>query len=416
MNKNALHKLDINYVRSRFPTFSEPLAARTAFFDNAGGSYVVGNVIDKLIHFYRVNKVQPYYPGEISTLAGEQMSAGRQTMADLMGMPPETVTLGPSTTQNINTLAIACGAIVDADSEVIVTQQDHEANIGAWERLCKRTGSSLRLWEVDEHSGELDLAVLKEMLNPSVKIVCMTHSSNIVGSINPVEEVVELCRHNGSRILIDGVSYVPHKWPDLSIFQPDVYCFSSYKTYATHLGVMYVAPDFAEELDPQCHYFNSAFPEKRFDAAGPDHAAIAALAGLGEYFDESHYHHFGKTRLSIKKKAIQISALMQKHEMELCEILLQGLEDLPVRVIGKDTTQWREANVSMVSEKYSPQELCERMAQHDISAGYGHFYANRLLSKLGLLETHGGVLRISFAHYNTREEIERLVSILQDLH
>ena len=211
MSNKALHHLDIDYVRSCFPTFSEPLAAKTAFFENAGGSYVVGSVIDKLLHFYRVNKVQPYGEAEILRLAGEQMDAGRQAMLDLLGMPADTITLGPSTTQNINTLAHACRPIVDGNSEIIVSEQDHEANIGAWERLCQRSGAKFRLWQVDAESGELDITELERMLNPKVRIVAMTHSSNILGSLIPVEEVADLCRQNGSRGVIDGVSFVPHQ-------------------------------------------------------------------------------------------------------------------------------------------------------------------------------------------------------------
>ncbi len=416
MSEKPSYKLDVDYVRSSFPTFAEPLAAKTAFFDNAGGSYVVGPVLERLFDFYRNNKVQPFGPCEISRIAGEQMDAGRQTMVDLLGMPAGTLTLGPSTTQNINTLALACSAIVDDKSEVIVTGQDHEANIGAWQGLCQRTGATLRFWEVDRQSGELDIGDFKAMLNPSVRIVCMTHSSNILGSINPVEEVIELCRDNGSRVLVDGVSFVPHKWPDLSIFQPDAYCFSTYKTWATHLGVMYTAADFANELDPQCHFFNAGFPEKRFDGAGPDHAAIAALAGLREYFSQSHHHHFGESRLSLKKKAIQLSGLMHKHEMELCALLLDGLKDLPLRIIGKNSSSWREANIALVSDLYTPQHMSEALARDDIAVSHGHFYALRLLETLGLMGTHQGVLRISLAHYNTREEVMRIISALQNLH
>ena len=416
MSNKALHHLDIDYVRSCFPTFSEPLAAKTAFFENAGGSYVVGSVIDKLLHFYRVNKVQPYGEAEILRLAGEQMDAGRQAMLDLLGMPADTITLGPSTTQNINTLAHACRPIVDGNSEIIVSEQDHEANIGAWERLCQRSGAKFRLWQVDAESGELDVTELERMLNPKVRIVAMTHSSNILGSLNPVEEVVDLCRQNGSRSVIDGVSFVPHQWPNLSIFQPDVYVFSTYKTYATHLGVMYTARDFADELEPQCHYFNQEYPAKHLDAAGPDHASIAALAGLGEYFEQGHLHHFGTRKVSLKKKAGQLSALMHKHESELCQHLLSGLAELPLRIIGKNTNDWREANVALVSEKHSSAALSKALAEKDIAANSGDFYARRLLEKLGVTNKHGGVLRISLAHYNTREEVERALEVLEAIH
>ena len=306
MSSHTLKTLDVGYIRSCFPTFEEPLAAKTAFFENAGGSYVAGTVLNKLVHFYRCNKVQPYGASEILHAAGEQMDAGRSTMAELLGVDPDTLTLGASTTQNINTLAHACSAIVGPNSEVIVTDQDHEANIGAWERLCARQGAQLKIWQVDAQSGELNIDDFERLLTKKSAIACITHSSNIVGTVNPVEEIVQLCRDSETHIAIDGVSYAPHRWPDIPRLKPDVYCFSTYKTYATHLGVMYCNADFADKLYPQCHHFNDSFRQKKFDTSGPDHASIAALAGLGDYFDASHQHHFGASDNNLYAKAQQI--------------------------------------------------------------------------------------------------------------
>lgn len=407
--------LDVEYVRSCFPAFEQPLPRKTALFENAGGSYVAGAVLDRYFHFYTANKVQPYGASEICRVAGEQMDAGRQSMADLLGVSAESLTLGPSTTQNFNTLAVACSAIVDRGDSVIVTDQDHEANIGAWERLCERRGATLRTWPIDSQ-GELRMDNLAALIDESVKIICMTHSSNIVGSINPVDEVITLVRPEGIRVILDGVSFAPHQWPAIPRLNPDAYCFSTYKTYATHLGVMYVAPEFAELLDPQCHYFNIKYPEKRFDAAGPDHASIAALAGLEQYFTDSHRHHFGHSSESLYDRTQEISKLMHRHETELCQLLLDGIADLPLSILGRDTMQGREANVAMWSSDRSSASLSSALAKADIAAGHGNFYAKRLLEKAGIADSEDGVLRISFSHYNTREETERVVDVLQQAH
>ena len=409
-------RLDTAFVRACFPAFAQPLPSKTAFFENAGGSYVAGAVLDKLMHFYRANKVQPYGASEILRVAGEQMDAGRQTLADLLGVPANTVTLGPSTTQNINTLAIACAAIVGPGDKVIVSGQDHEANIGAWERLCRRSGAELVIWAVDPQSGELCSDALPELLDSRVKILCMTHSSNIVGTVNPVAEVIGLCRKNGVRVVVDGVSCAPHRWPDLATLRPDAYCFSTYKTYATHLGVMYTAPEFAAAIDSQCHYFNERFPEKRLDGAGPDHAAIAALAGLGDYFAGSYRHHFGESAVSLHEKTLAVSAIMHRHEAELCAPLLDAVRELPVRIIGRSVMENREANLALVSERYSSAHLSAALADKNIAAGYGHFYAQRLLESVGLKDSEDGVLRISFSHYNTEEEVTRVIDALRALH
>lgn len=413
----TLHNhLDIDFVRTCFPTFAEPLAAKTAFFENAGGSYVAGSVLDKLMHFYRVNKVQPYGASDILRLAGEQMDAGRQTMADLLGVDSNNVTLGASTTQNFNTLAFACAKLLDNKSEVIVTAQDHESNIGAWERLCQRSGAKLVVWPINPTTGELELDSFEKRLTPATKIVCMTHSSNIVGSINPVEQVIKLSRANGTRVVVDGVSFAPHQWPDIPKLAPDAYCFSTYKTYATHLGVMVTSTDFAESIDPQCHYFNEGYLQKRLDGAGPDHAAIAALDGLGDYFNQSFNHHFGQSDLSLYEKAQKTSALMHLHESELCTQLLSGIRDLPLHILGRDSIDGREANIAMTSKKHSSAFLSKALAEKDIAAGHGHFYAMRLLQSAGIKDTDDGVLRISFAHYNTADDVDRVVSVLQSIH
>lgn len=414
MTENRLNQLDLDYVRSCFPTFEEPLASRTAFFENAGGSYVAGTVLDKLMHFYRVNKVQPYGASEILNVAGKQMDAGRQTMADLLGIASADLTLGASTSQNFNTLALACDGFIGKDTEVIVTDQDHEANIGAWERLCERTGATLKVWQVNPGTAELELASFESILSPETALVCMTHSSNIVGTINPVEKVIELCRSNGTRVVIDGVSFAPHQWPDLPKLAPDAYCFSTYKTYATHMGVMYTSADFRAQLNPQCHYFNRGYPSKLLDGAGPDHAAIAALAGLGEYFDKSHQHHFGQSDLSLHEKALQVSALMHAHETDLCKRLLDGIAGLPIKIIGRDTIDGREANIALVSKEKTSEQLSRHLAKHDVAAGHGHFYALRLLERVAIEDTNDGVLRISFAHYNSISDVDKVVAALKD--
>ncbi len=416
MTDTKLNHLDVNFIRSCFPTFEEPLAAKTAFFENAGGSYVAGAVLNQLMHFYKFNKVQPYGAAEILHTAGEQMDNGRQTMADLLGINSADLTLGASTTQNFNTLAYACEGLVNSNSEVIITDQDHEANIGAWERLCERTGATLKVWNINTKTAELDLESFEALLTPKTTIVCMTHSSNIVGTVNPVDKVIALCKPKNIRVAVDGVSYAPHMWPDIPSLSPDAYCFSTYKTYGTHMGVMYTSEEFRSQLTPQCHYFNRGYESKLLDGAGPDHASIAALGGLGDYFSNAHQHHFGNTDQSLFEKALQVSSLMHAHETQLCNQLLEDLSGLPVHVLGRDHTDGREANIALISDKHSSATLSQQLANNDIAAGNGNFYATRLLERMGIEDIEDGVLRISFSHYNTSEEVARVVDTLKACH
>ncbi|MCB0636931.1 MAG: aminotransferase class V-fold PLP-dependent enzyme, partial [Lewinella sp.] len=370
--------LDLDFVRRQFPVFGTENGQDIAFFDNAGGSYVAGAVIDRLTAFYRDYKVQPYGPNPLARQAGEAMDLGRQTMADLLHVSTEELTLGPSSTQNLNTLAIACIPLLHERAEVIVTEQDHEANIGGWERICRLTGATLRFWRIDPATGELPLENLAAVLNERTAIVCMTHSSNIIGSLNPVNEAALLTRAVGARLVVDGVSFAPHEWPNLDELQADAYVFSTYKTYGTHLGAMVVRPDFLRELTPQCHFFNTPYHNKWLDAAGPDHAAIAALAGVGDYFTAVHDHHFAEHDRPLYEKARRVSTLMKAHENRICGQLLDGLRTLPVRIYGRDTMDGREANIALRAEGKSSAELTAQLAQQGIAAKNGHFYAYRL--------------------------------------
>lgn len=409
-------QLDLAFVRAQFPAFSTDLGQKIGFLDNAGGSYVAGAVIDRLTDFYTNYKVQPYGANPISNRAGEAMDLGRQTMAELLNVPSDRVTLGASSTQCFNTLAQACAPLVQKGSEVIVSEQDHESNIGGWERLCQQQGATLKIWKVNPESGELDLAELEKLLNSKTVLVAATHSSNIIGTLNPIHEIARRVRQVGARLVVDGVSYAPHCWPNLDELDVDAYVFSTYKTYGTHQGVMVVREEFLAELAPQCHFFNVPYPTKRLDSAGPDHAAIAALAGIGDYFGTLYEHHFGvDEKVPLHTKARAMAELMNQHEIKLCAHMLENLNALPVRIFGRTTTAQREANIALTASGISSKALADGLADFDIAAKNGHFYAYRLLQAMGVEDMNDGVLRISLSHYNTLDEVERCVVGLRKL-
>lgn len=400
-------QLDLDYVHSRFPAFQDPIAKDTVFLENASGSYMVNHVLNKLTEYNRV-RVQPYGYNPLLDQAGQRMDAGRQCMAQLLGLENHELHIGPSTTQNLNTLAMACEPLLAGGGEILISEQEHEANIGAWERLCERKGAKLHFWPVDPVSTELDLARLADLLNPKTRILCLTHSSNILGSVNPIRQAATLCRANGTRIVVDGVSYAPHRWPDIKSLNVDTYCFSTYKTYGTHQGIMYINPDFLRELNPQCHFFLEKNQHKRLDTAGPDHGSIAALSGLGDYWQESYRHHFDdSSETTLQEKALSVSALMHEHETSLCAKLIADLQDLPVKILGRQTEVGREANLALIFDQVSPATVSRELAKQHIAASASHFYAARLLKSLSI-DPDSGVLRISMAHYNSTEDIERL--------
>lgn len=402
-------KLDIDFVRAQFPAFSQPSLQGQAFFENAGGSYTSRFVIDRLHRFYTERKVQPYYPFEASRLAGEEMDEAKHRLAAILNIGEDELSFGPSTTQNTYVLAQTFRQHLSAGDAIVVTNQDHEANSGPWRRLAD-SGIDVREWQVDPDTGFLDPAQLANLLDDKVKLVCFPHCSNIIGQVNSVNELAQIIHDAGAVCCVDGVSYAPHGLPDIGSLGADIYLFSSYKTFGPHQGIMYVKRDLAAQLPNQGHYFNSSYPGKQFTPAGPDHAQVAACAGMADYLDAVYAHHFTDDA-EPAEKARKVHAIQTAHEAELLLPLLDYLRGRNgIRLIGADTPDGRVPTVSIASS-VPAENLNRDLAALGIMAGGGDFYANRLLEALHVDPKHG-VLRLSFVHYTNAAEIEKLLKAL----
>ena len=339
-------KLDIDFVRSQFPAFSEPSLQGQAFFENAGGSYTCSAVIDRLTRFYTQRKVQPYAAYEASRLGGEEMDEARVRMAAILGVDTDELSFGPSTTQNTYVLAQAFGQMMQAGEAIIVTNQDHEANSGPWRRLADR-GIEVREWQIDPVTGILNPEDLEDLLDEKVRLVCFPHCSNVVGHINPVTEITALAHASGAFVCVDGVSYAPHGFADVGALGPDIYLFSAYKTYGPHQGLMVIRRALGELLPNQGHYFNEDILYKRFTPAGPDHAQIAACAGMADYVDALYDHHFSKPAKPVER-GVAVHDLMRSHETELLDQVLSAVQGRnSVRVLGTLDAQTRAPTVAM---------------------------------------------------------------------
>jgi cysteine desulfurase family protein (TIGR01976 family) len=404
--------LDIDYVRGQFPAFQEPSLQGQAFFENAGGSYTCRPVIDRLTRFYTQRKVQPYAPYEASTLGGAEMDEARARMSAILGVESDELSFGPSTTQNTYVLAQAFGQMLKPGEAIIVSNQDHEANTGPWRRLADR-GIEVREWCINPETGHLNPADLENLLDEKVRLVCFPHCSNVVGEINPVTEITALAHAAGAFVCVDGVSYAPHGFVDVGALGPDIYLFSAYKTYGPHQGLMVIRRALGEFLPNQGHYFNADSLYKRFTPAGPDHAQIAACAGMADYVDALFAHH-GGTGTDAKARGAMVHDLMRDHETGLLQQLLDAVKDRnSVRLIGSDRAEGRAPTVAL-SLNRPGLDVATDLATKGIMAGGGDFYAVRALTAMGIdLDT--GVLRLSFTHYTAQAEIDQLLNALDDV-
>lgn len=404
--------LDTAWVRAQFPAFAEPSLEGQAFFENAGGSYTCKHVIDRLFRFYTQRKVQPYAPYAASKLGGEEMDEARTRMAAILGVETDELSFGPSTTQNTYVLAQAFGQMMEPGEAIIVTNQDHEANTGPWRRLADR-GIEVREWCIDPETGHLDTAALENLLDDKVRLVCFPHCSNVVGQVNPVTEITALAHAAGAFVCVDGVSYAPHGLVDVGTLGPDIYLFSAYKTYGPHQGLMVIRRTLGELLPNQGHVFNGDTLYKRFTPAGPDHAQIAACAGMADYIDALYAHHVGGDADPAARGAA-VHNLMRAHETELLQPLLDGVKSRnSVRLIGPSVATDRAPTVALALNRPG-EEVAQALVKHGIMAGGGDFYAGRALSAMGVDDANG-VLRLSFTHYTTRGEVDQLLTALDDV-
>ena len=405
-------RLDLEFVRAQFPAFSEPSLAGQAYFENAGGSFACAQVIDRLTRFYRERKVQPYGPYDASRLGGEEMDEARTRLAAMLGVESDELSFGPSTTQNVYVLAQAFRQALRTGDEVVVTEQDHEANSGPWRRLAD-DGIRIREWRIDPDTGHLDPAGLYGILSERTRLVCFPHCSNVVGEINDVALICGMVHAAGAVACVDGVSFAPHGLPDIRALGADIYLFSTYKTYGPHQGVIAIRRDLGMRLPNQGHFFNGGSLFKRFTPAGPDHAQVAACAGIADYLDLLHSHHFAPEP-DPRQRAIQVRGLMQAHETRLLQPLLDFLGARNrLRPIGPPRAERRAPTVA-VDCGASCADVAADLALKGIMAGSGDFYAVRALKAMGVEPAHG-VLRMSFVHYTGERDVERLVRALDQV-
>tara|TARA_Y100000741_G_scaffold97036_1_gene72111 strand:- start:216 stop:1463 length:1248 start_codon:yes stop_codon:yes gene_type:complete len=408
--------LDIDYVKKQFPAFGDPLSSKWSFFENAGGSYVPHNVIKRLNEFMTSTKVQPYAEFDISKIAGDNMDKGTELFAEMINAEKNEIIIGGSTTMNIYVLSNAIKKLMKPGDEIIVTNQDHEANIGAWRRLEKE-GMIIKEWKLNPINAELEIESLKKLLCKKTKLVAVTHCSNIVGSINDLKSIAKLVHEYDAYIIGDGVSYAPHGFPNVKDLDVDFYTFSLYKTYGPHLGLLYGKKNILNQLPNQNHEFLEGEVPYTLNPGGPNHEELASLVGINEYFNDLYNHHFHQTNDSTIDKMKKINELISNHEEMIANPLLEYINSRDdIKLIGKKKIENRNRapTIAFKSKNLSSKELSSRLVENGIATRNDNFYAWRCLQALGI-DVDDGVVRTSMVHYNSLGEVEKLINALRKI-
>ena len=402
--------IDLDFVRRQFPAFATPSLKEHSFFENAGGSYMCQHVIDRFNRYFEQRKVQPYYAFEASKIAGEEMDLAPIRFARYLNVNADEVLFGPSTSQNTYVLARACLERLVQGDAIIVSAQEHEANSGVWRKLADY-GIDVRIWCVDPNDGRLQLSNLLALLDNRVRLVAVTHCSNLVGEINPVRQIADATHDAGGLLLVDGVSYCPHGFPDVDALGADIYLFSTYKTYGPHQGVMVIRDAARHLFAPQSHFFNHDNPMKWMVPAGPDHAQMAAANGVIDYFDALDARHGGEDD---SERPRRISALFKSAEAPHIKTLLEYIETRnDVHLIGPSDPTLRAATISFVVPHMATSSISQKLAKKGIMAGAGHYYAARLFNQMGL-DPEAGAVRLSFVHYTSPSDMTNLIRALDE--
>ena len=409
-------KLDLDFVRSQFPAFKDPLCKDWSFFENAGGSYVPQQVIERLKNFMISTKVQPYAEYPMSKIAGDNMDKATELFANMINANNKEIIIGGSTSVNLYVLSNALKYSLKPGDEVIVTNQDHEANISPWRRLSE-VGAKVIEWKINLETAELDIDTFENLLTDKTKIVAVTHCSNIVGTVNNLKKITELSHKKNAIVIGDGVSFAPHGFPNVKDLGVDFYTFSLYKTYGPHLALLYGKEEILKTLPNQNHHFLEGSYPYTINPGGPNHEELASLIGIYEYFMALYKHHYNNDKLSIREKVQKVNKLIADHEEEIANPILNYIynrEDL--NLIGRKiiSNKDRAPTIAFTSNNKTSKEVSKILVSNKIATRNDNFYAWRCLEAMGI-DTEDGIIRLSLTHYNSKKDSDLVIKALNKL-
>jgi len=407
--------LQLDFVRSHFPS----LAGDWVFFDNAGGSQTLRGVVDRLSEYLLTSNVQLGASYAVSQEATERVAKAAQGVATLVNAAdPGEVVMGSSTSLLLRILSLSLGQTFEPGDEVIVTNCDHEANIGCWLDLQKR-GIIVKFWKLRPDTLQFDLTDLEALMTPRTRLVAITHASNILGTLNPVRAIADLVHAHRALICVDGVAYAPHRLVDVQALDVDFYVFSFYKVYGPHYAVMYGKREHLVRMPGINHFFiDGEQTPYKFQPGNVNFELSYSMLGLCDYLrDLAHHHEGDRTAPDLRTQMVQAFERIATYEEQLSDRLLHYLTQKPnITIIGHPVgdRHLRVPTISFVVNGVDSSTIPPQVDPHHIGIRYGDFYARRLMDDLDLT-AQNGVVRVSMVHYNTLEEVDRLIEVFEQV-
>jgi cysteine desulfurase family protein (TIGR01976 family) len=381
---------DVAAVRARFSA----LDRTTAFFDAPGGTQEPDSVIEAMAVYLRESNANLGGPFETSRRSDALVVSAHHAAARFLGCDADEVAFG----QNMTTLNFALtrtlGRELRAGDEIVVTRLDHDGNVAPWLHLADDLDLVVRFADLDEEDATLDLEDLERQLGARTRVVAFPWASNAVGTITDVRRIVELAHEAGALAWVDGVHYAPHGPIDVRDVGADVLLCSPYKFFGPHLGLLYGRRELLERWRP---YKVRPAPDEpvsaRFETGTLPHEALAGFEAAVAYVESVGWDG------------------ILAHERDLGERLLAGLPD-DLRLYGRPTMEGRTPTFAVTVPGLTPEQAATRLAERDLAVWWGDYYAFEVMQRLGLPD---GALRLGIIHYNTAEEIDRLLAGLHEL-
>ena len=409
--------LDLGWARAQFPALKQEVNGYPAvFFDGPGGTQVPQRVIDAMRDYLVRSNANTHGAFATSRRSDEIIATAHAAVADLLGCDADEVIFGPNMTTLTFALSRALGRELRAGDEVVVTRLDHDANVAPWVALAER-GAVIRTVDIHVEDCTLDMADLRRQINERTRLVAVGYASNAVGSINDVAEIIRLAHGVGALAFIDAVHYAPHASIDVRALDCDFLACSPYKFFGPHTGVLCGKREHLARLRP--YKVRPALEELpgRWETGTQNHEGLAGVRAAVDYLAELGrlYSPAATTRRAALVAAYEA---IRRYERGLIQPLIAGLLEIPgLTFYGiRDPARFdrRTPTVAIRLAGRTPRQLADFLGTRGIFTWDGNYYALNLTERLGV-ELSGGMLRIGLAHYNTEEEVERLLAALREL-
>ena len=413
--------IDLSPLRSQFPALQQidETGSPYVFFDGPGGTQVPQVVMDTMADYFKNANANCGGPFITSYRNDDVIHQARLAMADFLNADSEIeIVFGANMTTLTFNFSRAIGRSLQPGDEIIVTRLDHDANISPWVALEER-GIVIKWADFTAPDCRLDLDQLHSLMSAKTRLVAVGYASNAVGTVNPVKKIAAMAHEIGARVWVDAVHYAPHRPIDVQSIDCDFLVCSAYKFFGPHVGIAWGKYDWLEELEAYKVRPANPDPPIKFETGTLNHEGLAGVTAAIDYMAQvgrdygsglsSEFENFNGRRKELKQAMGAIAA----YERPLFAYMLEELKKINginiYGIVNEDEFDERCPTVAFTRENHTPESIAAGLGKNGIFVWHGNYYALAVTEKLGV-EDSGGMVRVGLAHYNTKEEVDRFLT------